>query len=250
MRPTAGSLAPIHAASTRCIFSALSAFSAASIVQAVDLIARSLAVNPSNPPALVNLGNTYQALGEAVKASDCFQKAIALRPEFFEAHYNLGIARLALRKARGRDRIIPRGHSATTAACRRRTISSAISFGDDARLREGLECFEKALELRPDFAEARWSLALARLPAGVRGQRRSSARAAEFTSGLEGLERWFEPARAAAGAVAVGAVQPFSLAYQEVPNRAARTPRQIVRATHGGVVARAGARARSSAQAR
>jgi lipopolysaccharide biosynthesis regulator YciM len=185
---------------------------------AVDLIARSLTENPSNPPALVNLGNAYQALGEATQASGCFQKAIALRPEFFEAHYNLGIASLALEK---RD---DAAASFREAIRQRPQLPEAHYFlghllCNEDRLREGRECFEKALELRPDFAEARWSLALARLPQVYAASEDPARARAEFTSGLEGLERWFEPARAATGAVAVGAVQPFSLAYQEEPNR-------------------------------
>lgn len=185
---------------------------------AVDLIARSLAMNPSNPIALVNLGNAYQALGEAAQASECFQKAIALRPEFFEAHYNLGIARLALGKRDDADA------SFREAIRQRPQFPEAHYFlghllCDDDRLREGLACFEKALELRPDYAEARWSLALARLPQVYAAGEDPARARAEFTSALEGLERWFDPARAAAGAVAVGAVQPFSLAYQEEPNR-------------------------------
>src|SRR5215213_4100976 len=38
---------------------------------AVDLIGRSLALNPSNAPALVNLANAYQAVGDALRASGC-----------------------------------------------------------------------------------------------------------------------------------------------------------------------------------
>jgi protein O-GlcNAc transferase len=186
--------------------------------RAVDLIARSLALNPSNPAALVNLGNAYQALGQAAQASDCFKKAVALRPAFVEAHYNLGIACLAL------------GRRDEAAASFREAIQQQPELPeahyflghllcDDDRLHEGLACFEKALELRPDYAEARWSLALARLPEVYDAAEDAARARAEFASALEGLERWFEPARAAAGAVAVGAVQPFSLAYQELPNR-------------------------------
>ena len=78
----------------------------------------------------------------------------------------------------------------------------------------------RALEARPEYPEARWTLALARLPqVYAAGEDPASARG-EFASALEELERWFDtPERVAAGAAAVGTVQPFSLAYQEEPNR-------------------------------
>ena len=187
--------------------------------EAIDHIARSLALNASNPPALVNLGNAWQALGDAARASDYFQKALALQPDAFQTHYNLGIARLAL------------GEREAAAASFREAIRLQPQLAeahyylgnllcDQDRIEEGLACFRRALELRPEYAEARWALALARLPqVYATGDDPARARS-EFSSALAELERWFEPpGRQVAGAAAVGTVQPFSLAYREQPNR-------------------------------
>jgi protein O-GlcNAc transferase len=186
---------------------------------AIDFMARSLAANPANPPALVNLGNAHQAVGNAAQAADCFQKALALQPGLFQAHFNLGIARLAL------------GEREQAAAAFRESLRLEPQFADahyylgsllcdDDRIEEGLACFRRALDLKPDYAEARWALALGRLPQVYAAGEDPARARSEFAAALEELERWFEPVeRAASGAAAVGTVQPFSLAYQEAPNR-------------------------------
>jgi len=186
---------------------------------AIDHLARSLALNASNPPALVNLGNAYQAVGDATGASGCFQQAIALQPDAFQTHYNLGIARLALGE-----------HEAAAASFREairlqpQLAEAHYYLGnllcDEDRIEEGLACFRRALELRPEYVEARWAQALARLPqVPADGEDAARTRAA-FSSALSGLEQWFDsPQRVAAGAAAVGTVQPFTLAYREEANR-------------------------------
>ena len=152
---------------------------------AIDLIARSLALNPSNPRAHYNLGLARVALGERAQAADSFRDAIRLQPQLAEAHFYLG-----------------------NLLC------------DDDLIEEGLACFRRALDLRPDYAEARWALALARLPQVYAAGEDPLRARSEFAAALQELDGWFEaPERIAAGAAAVGTIQPFSLAYQEEANR-------------------------------
>jgi len=186
--------------------------------RAVDLISRALALNQTNARAHQNLGNAYQALGKREQASACFRKAIELKPDLTEAHYNLGIVYRDL------------GRRDEAAACFKEVLrlrpDSAEAhyclghlFYDEDRLEEAASCFRQALSLRPEYPEARWSLALARMPQ-VYGAGEDPARSrSDFSSALDELARWFDPARSAAGCEAVGTVQPFSLAYQEEPNR-------------------------------
>lgn len=152
---------------------------------AVELIARSLALNPSNPRAHYTLGIARLALGERETAAASFQECIRLQPQLVEAHYLLGHL-----------------------------------FCDDDRPEEGLACFRRALELRPEYPEARWSLALGGIPQVYADGEDPARVRRELASGLVDLERWFDtPARAAAAEAVVGLVQPFSLAYEEKPNR-------------------------------
>jgi predicted O-linked N-acetylglucosamine transferase (SPINDLY family) len=204
--------------SIACISSASSPTSAAS-TRARDLIARAVLLNPANARAQQNLGNAYQALGDAERASACFRRALELKPDLLEAHYNLGIAYRDL------------GRRDEAAACFRAALrlqpecaEAHYCLGhlacDEDRLEEAFACFREALRLRPEYLEARWSLALARIPQVYAAGEDPARCRAEFSAALQELERWFDdPARAAAGAAAVGAMQPFSLAYQEEPNR-------------------------------
>jgi protein O-GlcNAc transferase len=84
--------------------------------------------------------------------------------------------------------------------------------------------FERALELDPQNARARFSLAMSHLRSIYDdvGQMEASRRA--FARALTELDAWFTPARAAAGAQAVGSAQPFYLAYHPVDARALLRP--------------------------
>lgn len=55
---------------------------------AVKLIRRALALRGNDAPTLTNLGIAYQKLGQAAEAVECFDKAIAAKPDFASAHHN------------------------------------------------------------------------------------------------------------------------------------------------------------------
>ncbi len=194
------------------------AFQRAEHRRATELIARALALNPSNARAQHNLGNAHLALGEHERAAACFRQALELQPDFLEARYNLGIACRSL------------GRRDEAAACFAEAIrlqpqaaEAHYALGhlhaDDDRVDEALRCFREALRLRPDYAEARWSIAMAQLPQVCQAADEPARRRSAFADELAGLERWFDDSRPAQGHAAVGAAQPFSLAYQEEPNR-------------------------------
>src|SRR5215471_20148984 len=67
--------------------------------------------------------------GERAAAAASLEESIRLQPRLAEAHYLLGHV-----------------------------------LCDDDRVEEGLAHFRRALELRPEYAEARWSLALGGIP--------------------------------------------------------------------------------------
>lgn len=194
------------------------AFQRAEYARAIELIGRALALHPGNARAHQNLGNAYQALGRHVEAAACFERASALAPDLVEAQYNLGIARREL------------GHREAAAAAFTRALQLKPDLADahyclghlradEDRLDEARTSFRQALALRPRFAEARWSAAISVLPQ-VYGTGEDPARArAAFAAELGELERWCERVSGAEACAAVGAVQPFSLAYQEEPNR-------------------------------
>ena len=86
---------------------------------AVELSGKAIANKPDFAEAHNNLGNAYKDRGRLDEAVAAFRKAVELKPDFAEAHNNLGIA-----------------------------------LKDRGKLDDVVAAFRKAVELKPDFAEA------------------------------------------------------------------------------------------------
>ena len=177
-----------------------------------------LAADADHVQAQQNLGAICLVLGRTSEAIECLRQAIALKPDLLEAHYNLGIAyrELGQRVDAARSfREVLRLNPALAEAL----YCLGQLYSDEDRTEQAVGAFRDALAARPQYPEARWALAMAPLPQVYEaGQDPARCRAA-FEAGLGELERWVEQAPGAP-ADAVGAAQPFSLAYQEDSNRA------------------------------
>ena len=79
--------------------------------------------------------------------------------------------------------------------------------------------FARAIELDPQDAGARFALAMSTLRPVYDTTNKMDASRRDFARALAELDAWLTPARAAAGALAVGTVQPFYLAYHPVDAR-------------------------------
>jgi protein O-GlcNAc transferase len=84
--------------------------------------------------------------------------------------------------------------------------------------------FARALELDPNNARARFALAMSHLRPIYDDTAQMEASRRAFSRALAELDAWFTPARAAAGAPAVGSAQPFYLAYHPVDVRPLLAP--------------------------
>ena len=111
--------------------------------EAVACYRRALELKPDFAEAHNNLGNALNDQGKLDEAVACYRRALELMPDFAEAHSNLGNA-----------------------------------LNDQGKLDEAAACYRRALELMPDFAEAHWNRAFA---LAARGRFRS--RAGPNTSG-------------------------------------------------------------------
>ena len=76
-------------------------------------------------PALINLANIHYARDEIAEAQALYERAIALEPDVFEAHFNLGNI-----------------------------------FHDLGRYPEAQACYRDALKLNPTYADAHFYLAV------------------------------------------------------------------------------------------
>jgi len=90
---------------------------------AVQSFEKALALKPDYTEVNYNLGLTFQELGQLDAAVKCYENALAVNPDYAEAHNNLGVTLKELGKL------------------------------DDA-----VKCYEKALAIKPDYTEAHSNL--------------------------------------------------------------------------------------------
>ena len=120
---------------------------------AVDLITKALSLKPDYAEAHSNLGNALQGLGELEEAVASYHKALSLKPDYFEAQTNLGTALQGLGERED-----------AVASCRKALAikpdyaeahyNLGIALHDLGNLNEAEKHFLRALELKADFPEA------------------------------------------------------------------------------------------------
>ena len=127
--------------------------------EAVACYRRALELKPDFAEAHNNLGNALQDQGKLDEAVACYRRALELKPDFAEAHNNLGNA------------LKDQGKLDEAVACYRRALelkpdyaeahnNLGNAFKDQGKLDEAVACYRRALELKPDFAEAHSNLLL------------------------------------------------------------------------------------------
>ena len=79
------------------------------IDEAITHYQRALAINPDYPEAHINLGIALAGRGRIDEAMAHYQKALAIKPDYAEAHYNLGVASGEPRADRRGDGALPKG---------------------------------------------------------------------------------------------------------------------------------------------
>jgi tetratricopeptide (TPR) repeat protein len=112
---------------------------------AVKSYEKALAIKPDYAEAHYNLGNTLNDLGQLEAAVKRYEQALAIKPDYAEAHYNLG-----------------------------------ITLQELGQLDAAVKSYEKALAIKPDYAEAHYNLgitlqALGQLDAAVKSYEKTLA---------------------------------------------------------------------------
>ena len=121
--------------------------------EAMGCFQKALAINPNFAEAYNNLGTTLNSQGRFDEAIGCFQKALAINPNFAEAHNNLGTA-LYLK---GRlDEAIHEFQEVLRLKPDRAETHCNLGYvlGKQGRLDEAIYEFQEALRLKPDYANA------------------------------------------------------------------------------------------------
>lgn len=127
--------------------------------EAVERLSALLTGNPEEAEAYNNLGNAQMGAGDIEAAIASYRRAISLRLDYFEAYSNLGLALAQRRPGDGpadeEDGDLPSGEDVAGTLVNLGNARGGLDPALDVR-----GCYEKALELRPDFAPAHWNLAL------------------------------------------------------------------------------------------
>jgi predicted O-linked N-acetylglucosamine transferase (SPINDLY family) len=186
--------------------------------EAIACYRKALALKPDFPEALSNLGNILREQRRLNEAIVCWQTALEIRPDFPEAHFNLGSA---LRDQNRLDEAAASYHAALALKpdFLEAHLRLGITFADQDRGDAAIDCFQAVLSLDPEHAEARWNIAMSQLTAVYESEADPGRCRAGFSSELTQLEHWFDAHRVTDGFKAVGALQPYYLAYQEENNR-------------------------------
>ena len=135
------------------------------LTEAVAAYRRALAIGPDYPEAHYHLGNALDALGRQDEAAIAWQAASTLNPNHAEAHNNLGVALEA------EGRLDEAASAYARAAALKPNFAAAHSnlcnvFRYQGKLDEAVGACERALALQPDFAAAFNNLGNARKEQG------------------------------------------------------------------------------------
>jgi len=127
---------------------------------AVELLARTVAIDPNYPEGHNDLGVVLTAQGKYTEAAVCFTRAMTLRPNYAEAHNNLGSALSQLGKPA--DAI---GCFEHALAINPNMVTAHIYLGNALRAQgkidEAIVNYERALSIDPKLAMAHFNLAAA-----------------------------------------------------------------------------------------
>jgi len=99
------------------------------------------------------MGNTFRLLGQSTRALPCYRNTVSLKPDFAEAHNNLGAALQDLGKpvdaltAHKRATALKPDYAEAHSNC-------GMALLDLDRRTDALAAFDRAIALRADFAEA------------------------------------------------------------------------------------------------
>ena len=174
---------------------------------------------PDYLDALVNLGGLLKDRGRNDEAALHLEHALRLKPDSADAAFNLGMARVNQRMW------VEASHwlQSTLAANPKQADAqywlgnASMGLGDAATARKA---YQAAIRVNGNYVQARWGHAMAQLPAVPQSDEEQIHAVGAFAKEVDKLRTWFRVHRPTDAYKAVGAQQPYYLAYIPQDHRA------------------------------
>ncbi|WP_424097246.1 tetratricopeptide repeat protein [Moorena producens] len=227
--------------------------------EAVDCYQEAIRVKPDYAQAYCNLGNVLQVQGKLDAARESYQEAIKLKADCFQAHNNLGTlfqkqgkldaARESYQEAiRLKPDYADAHNNLGTILQKQGKLEEAIQSYQEAirlkpdfaevynnlgntlheqcKLEEALQSYQQALSINPNLAEAKLAMCVCQIPIIYSSVDEIKVTRNNYQASLKKLadsytqsDTELSPRELLSAAKAVGAFQPFYLAYQGLNNR-------------------------------
>lgn len=177
-----------------------------------EQLRRAVAADDDNATAHANLGAVLKDLGRNDEAAGALERALALQPQLPQATYNLAMLRLDRKDWPGAAQLL-RSYLATNARDAEAHYwlgNACMGLGDAAAARAA---YEAAVRSDGQHARARWGLAMAQLPVIPSSADEQLQGLVAFGQELARVQDWVQKQAKGEAWQAVGAQQPFYLAY-------------------------------------
>lgn len=173
---------------------------------------QAVAMRPAYAEAHVNLGSLLKDLGRRDDAAIHLSRALQLRPDLAPASFNLAMLRID--QNRWDEALVLLQQTLAADAGQVEThywLGNALMRQGSAA--EARASYQAAIALNSNFERARWGLAMAQLPAVPQLADEQADGVKNFQHEIHQLKNWITARRPATAYLAVGAQQPYYLAY-------------------------------------
>jgi predicted O-linked N-acetylglucosamine transferase (SPINDLY family) len=171
-----------------------------------------LAAQADHVETLVNLGGLLKDSGRYAEAVQCFEHALQLRPELTQPAFNLAMIRVNQRMWDEASRWLQHALAVNPKqADVQYWLGNTLMGSGDAVA--ACMAYQAALRLNANYVQARWGYTMAQLPAVPASAGEQGLAVAAFDRELSKLCAWFKVHRPSDAYKAVGAQQPYYLAY-------------------------------------